>query len=220
MIGMDIRDYVALFDLDGVVMNTEPQYTTFWDAQGMKYLGIPNFCSKIKGQTLTQIYDKYFPNDFELQEVLRNELNAFEKNMEFNYIEGADLFIKDIHQKGIRTALATSSNNDKMSNVYQAHPEFKSLFDIILTANMFTLSKPNPECFNKCISLFHTDAKHAVIFEDSFHGLQAARDSGSFVIGLATTNPRASIISLADCVIDNFSSLNADWLLKTITDNR
>ena len=27
----------ALFDFDGVVMDTEPQYTVFWDAVGKKY---------------------------------------------------------------------------------------------------------------------------------------------------------------------------------------
>ena len=55
----------ALFDLDGVVLDTESQYTVFWDNQGSKYLNIDNFCSLIKGQTLTQIYDKYFTGECE-----------------------------------------------------------------------------------------------------------------------------------------------------------
>lgn len=34
-----------------------------------------------------------------------------------------------------------------MSNAYRVHPELKANVDFILTAEMFTHSKPDPECF-------------------------------------------------------------------------
>ena len=43
----------ALFDFDGVIMDTETQYTVFWDEQGRKYLNEEDFGRRIKGQTLT-----------------------------------------------------------------------------------------------------------------------------------------------------------------------
>lgn len=211
-----ISDYVALFDLDGVVMNTEPQYTIFWDEQGLRRLGITNFCSRIKGQTLTQIYDEYFPDDEKVRMEVRHELDEFERNMRFDFIEGADSFIADIRQKGMHTALVTSSDNNKMSNVYNAHPIFKELFDYIITANMFSQSKPHPECFLKGMELFHTDAAHSVVFEDSFHGLEAGKASGAFVIGLATTNPAEALRGKANCIINNFAGKDAAWLEKLL----
>lgn len=49
----------ALFDFDGVVMDTETQYSIFWNEQGRKYHPeLPEFGRLIKGQTLTQIYTK------------------------------------------------------------------------------------------------------------------------------------------------------------------
>ena len=42
-------------------------------------------------------------------------------------------------------AVVTSSNDKKMEAVYRAKPEIKSMFDRILTAEMFTASKPAPE---------------------------------------------------------------------------
>ena len=49
----------ALFDLDGVVFNTEPQYTVFWGEQCREFHPEqPGLEHVIKGQTLTQIYDK------------------------------------------------------------------------------------------------------------------------------------------------------------------
>ena len=54
------KTIAALFDFDGVIMDTETQYTVFWDEQGRKYLNEEDFGRRIKGQTLTQIYEKYF----------------------------------------------------------------------------------------------------------------------------------------------------------------
>ena len=54
----------ALFDLDGVVLDTETQYSVFWGMIGKKYHPeMPDFAQRIKGQTLVQIYDKYFSDD-------------------------------------------------------------------------------------------------------------------------------------------------------------
>ena len=48
----------ALFDLDGVVIDTESQYSVFWGSQCRLYHPeIPGLENKIKGQTLTQIFD-------------------------------------------------------------------------------------------------------------------------------------------------------------------
>lgn len=51
------KSIAALFDFDGVVMDTETQYSIFWNEQGRKYHPeLPEFGRLIKGQTLTQIY--------------------------------------------------------------------------------------------------------------------------------------------------------------------
>ena len=57
----------ALFDCDGVIIDTEGQYTVFWNEMGEKYVNDENFSSKVKGQTLVQIYDKYFAGEPEKQ---------------------------------------------------------------------------------------------------------------------------------------------------------
>ena len=73
---MDTTKIIAvLFDFDGVIMDTETQYTVFWDEQGHKYLGEEDFGRCIKGQTLTQIYEKYFSDKPEAQEEITARLN-------------------------------------------------------------------------------------------------------------------------------------------------
>lgn len=67
--------------------------------------------------------------------------------MLYNYIPGVEAFLKELRENGVKIAIVTSSNEMKMSNVYKAHPELKQSVDRILTAEMFTHSKPDPECF-------------------------------------------------------------------------
>ena len=51
----------CLFDLDGVVFHTEPLYTEFWKSIFNEFYPTEQGLElKIKGQTLTQIYNRYF----------------------------------------------------------------------------------------------------------------------------------------------------------------
>ena len=142
------KTIAALFDFDGVIMDTESQYTIFWNEKGQKYLHKENFGPGIKGQTLAQIYDKYFSGDLvPVREQITRELNKFEKDMVYEYLPGVQGFLADLRHHGVKIALVTSSNEEKMENVYHAHPEFKTQFDRILTGEMFEHSKPAPDCF-------------------------------------------------------------------------
>ena len=211
------KPIVALFDFDGVVMDTETQYTVFWDAQGAKYHPeIPNFGRHIKGQTLTQIYDNYFADKQEIQSIITDELNQFEKQMHFDFIPGAVKFMKELQEKGVRMAIVTSSNNQKMAHVYRAHPELTTLVDRILTADMFTHSKPHPFCFLLGAEVFGAPVENCVVFEDSFHGLEAGNRAGMKVIGLATTNPASSIADKASLVIPDFVDFTYEKMVTVL----
>ena len=195
----------CLFDLDGVVFETESLYTSFWCSMKEEHCPeIPDFEYIIKGQTLVQIYDKYFAGEEKKQEEITQKLNEFEQNMPFNYVDGFESFVKDLKNKGIKTAVVTSSNIEKMQNVYRKHPEFQSYFDAILTAEDFAESKPSPDCYLKAAARFEVPANECVVFEDSFNGLRSGLASGARVIGLATTNSIAEIKKYTDEVISNY----------------
>ena len=75
---------VALFDLDGVVFNTEPLYTQFWGDIFRKYASEqPDLALRIKGQTLVQIFDKYFREMEKVQMEIIQAIDAFEYSMPF-----------------------------------------------------------------------------------------------------------------------------------------
>ncbi len=199
----------ALFDFDGVVMDTETQYSLFWNKIGKQYFPqIEEFGRIIKGQTLVNIYAKYFAGMEKEQQDITARLNQFEKEMAYEYIPGVVDFMKDLRAHGVKMAIVTSSNDLKMANVYKAHPELKELVDRILTAEMFTRSKPAPDCFLLGAEVFGTVPQNCVVFEDSFHGLEAGNAAGMAVVGLCTTNPKEAIADKCKLVMPDFTAFS------------
>ena len=165
-----------------------------------------NFGLLIKGQTLTQIYDRFFKGMDNAQAEITAGLNKFESEMKYEYVPGVAGFMKELRNNGVKIAIVTSSNEKKMANVYVSHPELKDLVDRILTAEMFTRSKPAPDCFLLGAEVFDTVPANCVVFEDSFHGLQAGTAAQMAVVGLSTTNPEEAIKDKCNVVIPDFTN--------------
>lgn len=197
----------ALFDLDGTLVETERQYTVFWGETGRKYRpDVPDLAYAIKGTTLTQIFARYFPSE-EWQREITVALDAWERQMTYEYIPGALDFLHDLRSHGVRTAIVTSSNQKKMSVVAERLPEFATLFDRILTSEDFRASKPDPDCYITAARALATPREQCAVFEDAFTGLDAGRASGIFTIGLTTYNSRELICDRCDYVIPDFRGL-------------
>lgn len=208
----------ALFDLDGVVLDTESQYTQFWAAIFQRYYGDGmTLAKKIKGQTLMQIYDAYFGGDTARQQQITEELDTFEQRMNYPYINGFVEFVTALRASGVRTAIVTSSTREKMESVYQAHEELPSYFDAILTAEDFPRSKPAPDCYLLAARRLGALPKDCVVFEDSINGLRSGRDSGAHVVALSTTNPHERVAPLAEWVVPDFQNIpSPQWLAELL----
>ena len=202
---VNISDFSAvLFDLDGVIVDTEGQYSLFWKQIGEEYMpGMPDFALAIKGRTLTQIYDTYFPDAAD-RAAITERLNAFERQMDFPYIAGAREFLEALQAQGVPTAIVTSSNCDKMACLYARHPEIKNLVTAVLTAEDARRSKPAPDCYLAAAERLGADISNCIVFEDSPNGLAAGRASGAFVIGVSTSLASAEIEPLCDMYIEDF----------------
>ena len=205
------KPIVALFDFDGVVVDTEPQYTLFWDEKGKKYHPeIPNFGHHIKGQTLIQIYKQFFREPEGLQDEITRQLLDYELTMHFEYIDGVVDFMKELREKGVKLAIVTSSNDAKMANAYREHPELKTMVDFIVTADRVTHSKPHPECFLLGAEMLGVEKDNCIVFEDSFHGIEAGNRAGMKVIGLSTTNSAEAIADKCALVIPDFTDFSVE----------
>ena len=207
---------VVLFDLDGVVLDTESQYTVLWNNIGKKYGDVGEIGRLSKGQTLTHILDTYFKGQTELQKHIIEELYEFEQNMSYAPIPGVMEFMKQLKAAFVPTAVVTSSNKAKMENVYRHYPDFKDIVGHVFTSESFTRSKPDPECFLMAMHALGGTPEDTVVFEDSVNGLKAARASGATVVGLVTSNPREVVEPLFDYAINDFTSMSLDRLKEML----
>ena len=75
----ETKNIAVLFDFDGVVVDTETQYSIFWHKMGVDYLGMEDLESRVKGQTLVYIYNTFFPGMIKEQEEITAGLDRFEQ---------------------------------------------------------------------------------------------------------------------------------------------
>ena len=206
------RPQGVLFDLDGVLLDSEGLYSIFWAQMDKERpTGIDNFASFIKGFHLDRILG-YFDSDETRQHVLE-QLLAFEKEMRYEFFPGALEFVRQLRAMNIPMAIVTSSDRKKMQSLYQQHPEVPTLFDQIITGDMVVKAKPDPYCYLMGAELIGVDIKDCIVIEDSRNGLLAGRASGARVIGIATTLSADDVSPLSDLTVNTIADLSIDMML-------
>ncbi|MCM1504685.1 MAG: HAD family phosphatase [Muribaculum sp.] len=209
-----MKKVAALFDLDGVLVDSEPLYSEFYDdIARIHNLEVENFSQVIKGSTIAKILSDFFPTEEMRADVVRR-LNDFELSMPFPVFDGVPEFVGELRSRGIPTVIATSSAPEKMRQLYLRLPDFASMFDAIVTGADVKKSKPDPECYLLAAKLAGADPEDCFVFEDSINGLAAGMASGATVIGLTTTLPESALKGKAHKLIDGFKGFSVDVMLS------
>jgi len=207
-----LNNAAFLFDLDGVIIDTEPQYDIFWKETAEKYQLGTNFEQIIKGTTLPYILSNYLSH---LQETTQQEIvaasQAFELKMDIIPIPGALTFLEDAKKAGIRMGLVTSSDDRKIEYVF-SRLSIRQYFDAIVSADRIIYGKPDPVCYLLAAQDIGISPENCYVFEDSFNGIQSGNAAGMKVIGLSTTNTAESIVKNCIKVIPNFCDVTVHSL--------
>lgn len=194
----------CLFDLDGVLVDSETEYTRIWGKIDRAFpTGVPDFPLVIKGTTLPNILATYFPES--LHSSIKEMLFDEEARMDYRLLPGVEAFLDVLAEAGIPAAIVTSSSLDKMDKVYGRLPGFRSRFRAVITDGDVSHSKPSPEGYILAAERLGIPSERCCVFEDSFAGLEAGMAAGGAVVALATTNPRASLTGRAHRVIDTLA---------------
>lgn len=210
----------ALFDLDGVLVDTEGIYTLFWHEIDRKYpTGVVNFEYVIKGNTLGNILTTYFPDENVRRQIV-DELREHERTMRYILFEGVEPFLESLRQAGISSAIVTSSNSRKMEHLFAQLPMLRELVDVVVTEEDVSNSKPDPEGYHKAAGRLGLRPCECVVFEDSMAGVEAGRRAGGAVVAISTTNPAEKLRAFADIVIDNVDKISITQLLSLVDDYR
>ncbi len=206
----------ALFDLDGVIIDSEGEYTRFWsEIDRLHPTGIEDFAMVIKGTALPLILQNFAP---ELHTPIVEALHAFEQDLEYEPYPGALQFISALRRRHIPTAIVTSSDAVKMGHLFNRHPQLQQAVDVVINSSMITRSKPDPQGYLLAAERLGVDPCRCIVFEDSIQGLTAGRNAGCAVVGITTTNPVEVVAALADIVSPDLASLTIDEVLALVAE--
>lgn len=211
---MSSKIKAIIFDLDGVLIDSEIQYMKklqeFAEKVLKKKLSDEIFLPIVgaTGQAHWNVIRSYCPDVWDRDDFRK----SYRKFLDKNPIVYSDIIFPDIcmtmewlRDNGYRIALATSTPMEKEKSIV-LECGIKKYFELELTGDMFAESKPNPEIYLTCLSRLNLNAEECLVVEDSAIGIEAAVCAGIPVV--ARIEKRYPIDqSKADFYIEKISEL-------------
>ena len=174
---------LIITDLDGTLFDTKDvNYYAYREAIG-EYgykLDYQYYCEFCNGRH----YTDFLPQITTTNEKILLEMHKKKKKFYKKYLDQA---IPNRHLINIisalkieyKTALVTTASKENCMQILERFG-LLDMFDLILTQDDITKTKPNPEGFVKAMEYFNAKPEETIIMEDSDIGLEAAKQSGAF----------------------------------------
>lgn len=173
----------VILDFDGVIVDTESVwYNIYKDWLREKYdydLKIQDYlvCVGSNNLALFEFLKREIGEEIDFYHFKQVATDEFIKKTDnLPLMDGVDIFIKEMKQKGIHIGLATSATMTKPKFHLKRLGLFE-LFDVFSTAELFEKIKPAPDSFLKAAELLQIKPEECLAVEDSENGLQSAQNA-------------------------------------------
>lgn len=212
-----------LFDMDGVVIDSEPLYEKAGNVLFERYgISIPPEEQKdLKGVTELEFYRRiearYRPG-WDREQVIKEGQALVRKILrsELELMPGVTSLI-DRLKKSYFIGLVTSTPKHLVDDICRIVP-FKDMFQEIVSADDISNGKPHPEPYLTMMQRLRVDPEEVVVVEDSLHGITSAKASGALCIALASSFEREEL-KAADAVVESLDEID-DTLLRALQSQR
>lgn len=183
---------VAIFDLDGLILDSEVFYAKAWtDAfnsnspkeyrvqeSAMMEWFYTNLSGKKIGQQIDNIQHQFKYND--IPKIYEEYRKLFKERLEYESIEvkkGFFELISYLKSRRIRLAIASTSSAETIKKVLTNANIDDSLFEIIVSGDMGVGYKPSPDPYLKVCEILNVCPKNVIAFEDSESGVLSATNA-------------------------------------------
>ena len=175
----------VLFDMDGLILDTEKLYTRFWQ-EAAHCLGYPMTKEQALGirstnhQIAAARIKSYFGPDTPYEEIRNKRIELMEAFIDKEGVEakpGIHELLAYLKAHGIPTCIATSSPLERVQK-YLSFVRLEDCFDQIVTAYMVKKGKPEPDIYLCAASQLGLAPRDCLALEDSPSGLIAAYRAG------------------------------------------
>ena len=177
---------LAIFDMDGTLINTEYSMWYHSEMKSFNDLGyecdddfLESFCG-MNERDISELIKSRYGNDFPIRtywDAVYDENRNFLCNGEVPVIEGSFAILDYLKEKGITCCIATGSPK-WMAELALNNCGLLPYFDFIISGDETTKGKPDPEIYLTSLGHYGYAKDEAVIFEDAPIGARSAIDSG------------------------------------------
>lgn len=194
----------VLFDMDGVLVDTEEAVSAFWRDLASRYgiaLSPEDFHRHVYGVPASHTLDVLFSH---LNERERTDALAFlyagELEGPYREIPGALDLLRALRERDIPTALVTSAEPLKLDAVSRSL-EVGGLFATTLTRQDIRHGKPDPEGYLLAAARLGVAPANCLVLEDALSGVQAAIAAGSTCIGVTGAERAPALLAAGAAMV-------------------
>ena len=212
----------AIFDMDGVIVNTEPlHHKAYHRMFNDVNIDVPDeLYTSFTGQSTIEICRKLCDH-FQLPlgpqtlvELKRDHFRVlFETDTSLDLIEGVLDLIKDYHRNGMTLVLGSSASMENINNIFSRF-DLEHFFSAKFSGADLKASKPHPEIFEKAADATGFKRDECLVIEDSTNGIEAAKAAGIFCVGYDSFHSKDQDYSKADIVVSDFNDISYEKIIK------
>ncbi len=209
----------VIFDMDGVLVDSEHIHAAVFDRmlanEGFDYPPeevLQDGLGRTFQSQMGELIDR-----LGLDKPLEHYAALFEEGILGRLSEegvpcpGAARLLDDLKQRGCKLGLASSSASGIVHGTL-AILGFKDSFEVVVSGDMATASKPAPDIFLLAAQRLGVQPEDCVVVEDSPRGVEGAKRAGMFVVAVRTGPVPESEIASADRVISSLEDFPWDIL--------
>ena len=205
----------AIFDLDGVLVDTVPLHFWAWQTMFSTYhidFDEDGYRSKVDGRTRLDGVRAMMPDADEATKKAASEkkqsLFLDRLSQGLPVFESSVRLVHKLDDAGISMAVASSSAN--LAPIL-AQAGFADRFSATVSALEVINGKPDPEIFLKAAEQLDLPVSECVVFEDAVSGVLAAKRGGFYCVAVDRHNTPERFQD-ADLIVSDLSNLDSEAL--------
>jgi len=206
-----------IFDLDGTLIDTEPaaalvvqecfaEWQIQLDQEDANY---------VTGRTWASAFDYLFRKysiPVAADSAKKQILSQYRKKLEthLTIVPGSVTAVESLAEHFTLGLVSGSCRADILWALRKL--KIETHFKIILGAEDYAESKPQPDGYLKAIQTLQCTPEKCLVFEDSAAGIASARSAGTWVVAITSTNHCKQDNSLAHFKIPDLTNVSPEWI--------
>ncbi|MFV0381511.1 MAG: HAD family hydrolase [Breznakia sp.] len=176
---------LVIFDMDGLMLDTGKfAYLSYVEsAKKYNFEMVQDIYYHLTGRRDSEIIEgmrQLYGDEKDVVQwrktMVKKRIEMIEKATSIGKKPGLEILLQFLKERSIKIALASSNTSENIKR-YLRMENLENTFDYILSGEMVSKGKPDPEIFLKACEIAKVDVGRALVLEDSIVGVKSAKSA-------------------------------------------